>query len=182
MIRLAKREDVPRMLEIYAPYVERTAVSFEYVPPTLEVFTGRFERITDRYPWIVWEVDGRVLGYAYADLAFERRAYQWDADLSIYLDWDVRRGGIGTKLYDCLEAVMRRAGYYNLYAVVTGENAPSCRFHERRGYELQGVLKNSGCKFGRWYDVLWYVLALRTPSVSPEPPLPFAPSMLDGLI
>lgn len=182
MIRLAHKQDVERMLEIYAPYVRETAISFEYIPPTMEEFGERFDRITRKYPWIVWEQDGRVLGYAYADEAFSRAAYQWDADLSIYLDREIRQQGIGTQLYDCIERVMRRAGYHNLYGVVTGANLPSCRFHEKRGYELQGLLKNAGYKFGKWYDVRWYALSLKAEDAANGAPKPFEPAMLEEFI
>ena len=154
------------MREIYAPYVRDTLVSLEYDPPSIEEFTARFDRITARYPWIVWEEDGRVLGYAYADVALSRAAYQWDADLSIYLDGEIRGRGIGHELYDWMEDRMRALGYVNLYAIVTAANAASCRFHERRGYKRLGVLEKSGFKFGAWHDVHWYGLRL----AGEEPP------------
>ena len=166
MIRMAERADVPRMLAIYAPYVRDTAISMEYDPPTLEEFTARFDRIASAYPWIVWEEDGVVTGYAYADIALSRAAYQWDADLSIYLDPDARGRGIGHILYDWMEENLRVSGYVNLYALVTADNAASRRFHERRGYRVLGVLEKSGFKFGRWHDVIWYGLRLR----GDEPP------------
>ena len=166
MIRQAECGDVRRMLEIYAPYVEKTAISFEYAPPSPEAFQRRFENITERYPWIVWEEGGRVMGYAYASMAFERDAYRWDADMSVYVDEEARGKGIGTALYDCLESLLKRMGYCNLYALVTADNLPSCRFHESRGYRLQGVLRRSGYKFGKWYDVNWYCLEF--PENDPE--------------
>ena len=85
MIRVATRADVPEILEIYAPYVENTTCSFEYEPPTLDAFYERFASITDRFPWIVWEEDGRILGYAYASAPCSRAAYSWCAEPSIYL-------------------------------------------------------------------------------------------------
>jgi len=181
MIRQATRDDVSRMLEIYAPYVRETAISFEYDPPSDEVFMKRFERITERYPWIVWEENGRVLGYAYGDTAFERAAYKWDADMSIYVDRDARGKGIGTELYDRLEALLRAMGYCNLYALITADNLPSCRFHESRGYELHGILKRSGYKFGKWYDVNWYCLDLTGNDPAKGEPKRFDPSMLEEI-
>ena len=180
MIRAAQRQDVERMLEIYAPYVRETAISLEFDPPTLEVFLARFERVTRRFPWLVWEEDGRVLGYAYADVALERAAYQWDADMSVYVDRDARRGGVGSALYDCLEALMRKLGYRNLYALVTSANEPSKRFHEKRGYSLLGVLAKSGYKFDRWWDVSWYGLRLGGDEAPEGSPKVFHPDMLQG--
>lgn len=182
MIRLAQRRDVARMLEIYAYYVDETTISFEYEAPTLDEFMQRFDRITARFPWIVWEQEGDIVGYAYADVAFVRKAYQWDADLSIYLDKDARKQGIGVRLYDCIESMMQEMGYHTLYALITGANIPSCRFHEKRGYELEGVLKRSGYKFGKWHDVRWY--ALHCEGMNPDcgTPKPFEPKMLDAYI
>lgn len=172
MIRTAVAEDVSAMLAIYAPYVRDTAISFEIEPPSLEAFAARYDAVSRRYPWIVWEENGETLGYAYADAAFSRAAYAWDADLSIYLREDARGRGIGDRLYDCIEELMRRLGYHTLYALVTGENAPSLRFHARRGYECQGVLKRTGFKFDRWHDVHW--LALRLCSAEAPTSLPAA--------
>ena len=176
MIRPAKRTDAARMLEIYAPYVRDTAISLEYVPPTPAEFEARFDRIASKYPWIVWEEGERVMGYAYADVALSRAAYQWDADLSIYLAPEICGKGIGHILYDWMERSLRSLGYVNLYALVTSDNAASCRFHERRGYALLGVLKRSGFKFGHWHDVSWYGLRL----TGDEPPVgpPRGPELL----
>lgn len=175
MIRYARLEDVSRMLEIYACYVRQTAISFEYDPPTLEEFSARFDRITRRYPWIVWDEGGTVLGYAYADEVFVRAAYQWDAELSIYLAQQAWHKGIGSALYDHLEGLMTRLGFHNLYAIVTGDNARSRSFHERRGYVLEGVLKKTGYKFGKWHDVYWYTLALAADATPTSPPAVFQP-------
>ena len=171
MIRLAAREDVSAILNIYAPYIRETAITFEYDVPEISEFEARFDAITAHYPWIVWEENGKILGYAYADRAFARSAYAWDADLSIYLDMEVRGKGIGGRLYGCLEEMLKNHGYFTLYALITGANAPSRKFHEKRGYACEGVLKNSGFKMGRWYDVAWYALHLRDamdPGNAPE--------------
>ena len=167
MIRLANREDVPAMLAIYGLYIRTSAITFEYEIPDLASFEARFERIAGRYPWLVWEEKGRVLGFAYADAAFSRAAYAWDADLSIYLHMDERGRGIGGQLYNCLEDLLRECGYHNLYAIITGNNLPSVRFHERHGYERLGTLKQTGFKHGRWHDVHWYGKRL-CPAEPPE--------------
>jgi phosphinothricin acetyltransferase len=82
-IRLAKEADIPQILEIYRPYVEQTTVSFEYSAPSTEAFAARFQEITERFPFLVWEEDGSILGYAYACLPFSREAYRWIAEPSI---------------------------------------------------------------------------------------------------
>ena len=85
MIRFATQADLPAILDIYGPYVLHTAVSFEYSVPTLEEFTDRFRSITAQFPWLVWEEDGKILGYAYGSLPFGRAAYRWCSASSIYL-------------------------------------------------------------------------------------------------
>ena len=85
MIRFAAESDVPAMLAIYAPYVRNTAYTFEYTVPTDAEFTARFLSYTRQCPWLVWEEDGAVLGYAYGSLPFERAAYAWCAEVSVYL-------------------------------------------------------------------------------------------------
>lgn len=160
MIRMATRGDAPAILDIYAPYIRETAITFEYDVPSLGAFMERFDVISARYPWIVWEENGKVLGYAYASECFSRAAYAWDVDMSIYLHMEARGRKIGSKLYGCLEEMLRIRGYHNLYALITADNIASAQFHEHRGYELLGNLKQSGFKFAQWYDVLWYGLRL----------------------
>lgn len=156
MIRRAVRADVPAILNIYAPYIRETTITFEYDVPEITEFEKRFERISAKYPWLVWEENGVILGYAYADAAFARMAYAWDADLSIYLDRNARGKGIGSRLYGCIEEILKGYGYHNLYALITGDNMSSVAFHEKHGYDRLGTLVKSGWKFGKWYDVYWY--------------------------
>ena len=97
MLRFAEPADLGRILEIYAPYVTDTTVSFEYTVPTPEAFSQRFESITAQFPWLVWEQEGRILGYAYASAPFERAAYRWCAEPSIYLCPEAAGTGIAQK-------------------------------------------------------------------------------------
>ena len=155
MIRIALESDIPAMLAIYAPFVENTTVSFEYDVPTEEVFLQRFRGITEQFPWLVWEEDGRVLGYAYAAKPFERAGYSWCAEPSIYLHDDARGRGIGRKLYAVLEAILEQQGYCVLYSLITSENLASIRFHEKCGYTTTAVFPECGRKFGRWLGLHW---------------------------
>ena len=156
MLRNAVAADLPAMLELYRPYVTGTAVTFEYEVPTLAAFTDRFLQITREFPWLVWEENGEILGYAYGSRAFERAAYQWDADLSVYLRQDCRGRGLGRTLYTALEARLDALGYHVLYALVTSDNEASCRFHEALGYRAVARLEKTGFKFGRWHDLTWF--------------------------
>ncbi len=179
--RLAAPSDVPAMLAIYAPYVRETAYSFEYEVPTPEIFAGRLSSIGAAFPWLVCE-DGdsrELLGYAYAAPAFERAAYMWDADLSVYISPRAHHRGIGRTFYALLEDILKQQGYHNIYALVSSANAPSIAFHRAVGYELMCLMPKTGFKFGAWHDMHWFHKRLR-PAVDPvHPPIPFAPDMLD---
>lgn len=155
MIRMATEADVPEILKIYAPYVETTTITFEYTVPALEEFTERFRKITKDFPWLVWEENGEILGYAYASRPFERAAYAWCAEPSIYLRQDARGRQIGRKLYAVLEELLRQMGYLVSFAIITGENDRSLAFHRTQGYEDCGLFHHCGLKFGRWLDVYW---------------------------
>lgn len=155
MIRLATLSDIPAILEIYAPYVLNTGYSFEYTVPTEEVFTQRFLHHTAYCPWLVWEEDGRVLGYAYGAPVFERAAYSWCAEISIYLSPEIQGRGIGKKLYALLERILFAQGYQVIYALVTSENTGSIAFHEALGYRPFANFRNCGIKFGRHLGVIW---------------------------
>ncbi len=143
------------MLAIYEYFVANTAVSFEYALPTQEEFFKRFSEHIAVYPWLVWEEEGEVLGYAYAGRAFERAAYAWNAEISCYLAENARRRGIGTALYAQIEEILKKQGCRKVFAVVTSANEASVRFHEALGYRITAVYKDVGYKLGHWYDVIW---------------------------
>ena len=107
MIRPATEKDVPQMLAIYAPYVENTTVSFEYEAPSEAAFLQRFRDITAQFPWLVWEEDEKILGYAYGSPPYSRAAYSWCAEPSIYLLPEAQGKGIGRKLYAVLEEILQ---------------------------------------------------------------------------
>ncbi len=161
MLRQAKLEDVPQILQIYAPYILHTTFTFEYEVPTLEQFRRRFLDITRQFPWLVWEEDGLVLGYAYADRAFSRAAYQWTADLSVYLRPEAKGKGIGRKLYEAAEDVLRRQGYFAVYGIVTDSNLDSCAFHRAMGYQEIAHLPRCGYKLNEWHGIYWFEKRLR---------------------
>lgn len=172
MIRIATKEDIPAILEIYAPYIQNTTYTFEYTVPTAEEFTARFERITAQFPWLVWEENSRVLGYAYGSAPFDRAAYSWCGEVSIYLASEIQGKGIGRQLYTALEALMWRQGYRVIYSLITSENTGSVRFHERLGYSHSFECKNCGLKFGRWLGVIWMEKRKDFVEIPSTPPLP----------
>ncbi|MEE1164673.1 MAG: N-acetyltransferase family protein [Lachnospiraceae bacterium] len=172
MIRPATEQDVPEILSIYAPYVENSTATFEYDVPCRRSFLQRFYDITAQFPWLVWEEEGRILGYAYASAPYSRAAFSWCAEPSIYLCPEAKGRGIGTKLYAVLENILLRQGYQVLYALITSENAESIAFHQKNGYKIQVDFPDCGFKFGRWLGLVWMEKRLKivqTPSAFPTP-------------
>ena len=180
--RIAKVEDASRILEIYAYYVENTAVSYEYDVPSLEEFTERIRNILVKYPYIVAEEDGRIVGYIYASRFAQRAAYGWAAGTSIYIDRDFHRRGIGKILYEKLEAILKLQNITNLYAGAADpmeEEDPyltrnSEHFHEAIGYKPVARYHGCGSKFGRWYNLLWMEKIINEHTVPPKEVIPFS--------
>jgi L-amino acid N-acyltransferase YncA len=145
-IRLASVADSAALVEIYAPYVRNTAVSFEYDPPTATVFGERIAAILQKYPWLVCEIEGRIAGYAYASQYSKRAAYDWSVDSTVYIHPDLQRRGVASALYHALFGLLRLQGFYNVYAGVTASNAPSESFHRSLGFHPVGTYRNVGYK------------------------------------
>ena len=180
IIRTAQVGDAPQLLEIYRPYVENTAITFEYDVPTLEEFRGRVARTLEKYPYLAAERNGKVVGYAYAGPFVGRAAYDWSAEASIYVWQDARRQGIGSRLYFALEAALKAMGILNLNACIAYPEAAdehldrnSVEFHRCLGYRWVGQFHSCGYKFGRWYDMVWMEKMLGLHSAVPEPVRPF---------
>ena len=172
MIRPAADRDIPEILAIYAPYVENSTATFEYDVPCLKTFTQRFYTVTAQFPWLVYEEGGAILGYAYASLPYERAAFRWCAEPTVYLRPEARGKDIARKLYTMLEAILEKQGYQVLYALVTAENDASVRFHEKMGYQIKGNFPNCGYKFDRWLGLYWMEKRLKivhSPSGFPKP-------------
>lgn len=176
IIREVTAEDVAALLKIYAYYVENTAATFEYQPPTLEDFTGRIIRARKRYPYLLIEHEDEIMGFAFAHAFRERPAYDYAAEVTIYLRHDCRHRGFGRILYTALEEELRRMGMLSLYACValpSGKDEhlsfDSPRFHEALGYHRCGEFRNCGYKFGKWYTMVWME---KTIGVYPEHPAP----------
>ena len=173
MIRLARETDIPDILAIYGPYVENTTITFEYDVPCKKEFEQRFYTITARFPWLVWEENKQILGYAYASPPYARAAYSWCAEPSVYLKPEARGRGIGTKLYRALEQILKIQGYQVLYALVTQENTGSLAFHEKLGYEVRVLFPDCGFKCGRWLGVYWLEKRLIPVEIPNSFPVPF---------
>ncbi len=161
-IRTAVLQDAEALLEIYAPYVENTAITFEYDVPTVEEFAGRMSNVLRRYPYLVGEVDGEPAGYAYAGPFKERAAYDWAVETTVYVKEDMKKHGIGRALYEALEKTLAAQGILNLNACIAFPEkedeyltTDSVKFHKKMGFSKVGRFHKCGCKFGRWYDMVW---------------------------
>ena len=171
MLRIATVNDIPAMLEIYAPFVLNTTNSFEYTVPTQEAFTQRFLNYTETFPWLVWEEDGIVLGYAYGSLPFSRAGYRWCCEVSIYVAPQAHGRGIGRQLYRALENLLWKLGYRVIYAIVTSENEGSLAFHEKVGYRFCAELPGCGYKFGRNMSITWLEKRSDSVELPTDPPV-----------
>lgn len=180
LIRPATPEDAEALLQIYAPYVKNTAISFEYTVPSVEEFAERIRKTLVRYPYLVALRDGEIVGYAYAAAFKSRAAYDRAVETSIYVTQNCRGGGIGRVLYEKLAAVLRCQNILNLNACIaypTGEDAhlttDSPDFHERLGYQTVAHFHKCGFKFDTWYDMIWMEKLLGEHLPSPAPVRPF---------
>ena len=176
-IHEAKEADAAALLAIYMPYVEHTAITFEYEVPTLAEFTERIRQTKTKYPYLVAKQDGKVLGYAYAGQFHAREAYAWAVETSIYVDESCKHMGIGGMLHAALEEALKEQGFLNMNACIA--YAPkedeyltnnSVEFHAHLGYRMVGQFYQCGYKFGRWYDMVWMEKLIGEHGANPKRP------------
>lgn len=176
-IRSAKEEDASELLCIYAPYVLHTAITFEYEVPSEQDFAERIRTISVRYPYLVAEIDGKIVGYAYgAPFHNDRRAYQWAAEVSIYIDQAFHGQGIGRQLYMALEQRLKKQGVLNINAAIAYPeksdhtlSTKSADFHAHMGFQKVGMFHRCGFKFQQWYHILWMEKFLGEHTSQPMP-------------
>ncbi len=174
VIRPACTEDAAACAAIYRPFVTDSHTSFETVPPSAQDFVDRIDSTLRTHPWLVAERAGEVVGYAYAGQHRDRVAYQWAADVSVYLADQARGQGVGGALYTTLFDVLRSQGFRIALAGVALPNAASVALHERLGFTPVGVYRRIGYKLGAWYDVGWWQLVLDDTDTEPTAPTPYA--------
>lgn len=179
-LRIARPEDAPALLDIYAYYVENTAITYEYDVPSVTEFAARIRHTLEKFPYLVAEEDGVPLGYAYAHAYHERAAYGWTVECSIYTARDHRHQGLGRRLYTALETILTIQGVLNCIACVAVPDRAdeyltrnSLDFHLHMGYRLAGTLHHCGCKFDRWYNMAYLEKWLGAHVGSALPVLPF---------
>lgn len=171
-IRLAKLMDCQKILSIYRQYID-TPITFEETLPSFSEFFERMDGIVQAYPYLVCEEEGALAGYAYAHRAQQRAAYQWNAELSIYLDRAHTGRGYGRALYGALIDLLPLQGVRTAYGVVTMPNAASERLHLSLGFQKLAVYRAAGYKCGAWRDVAWFEKKLLPHDTAPEPLIPF---------
>jgi Sortase and related acyltransferases len=154
-IKSATPDDAEAILNIYAPYITDTCVSFETEVPTITGFAERISNIIKTYPYLVCEIDGNIVGYAYAARHRERAAYKYSADVSIYIKPEYHHRGIGKALYIKLFELLREREIYTAFAAITLPNESSVGLHKTLGFTEIGVYHNVGYKFGKWLDLIW---------------------------
>lgn len=167
-IRIAVPLDAAAIQAIYAPFVERTAISFELKPPSIEEMAQRICATLPTYPYLVAERDGQVVGYAYASQHRAREAYRWSVDVTVYVSPQAHRSGIGRALYERLLSILQRQGFHAAYAGIALPNAGSVGLHESLGFTHIGTYPEVGFKNDKWHDVGYWRMALNDSS----PPTP----------
>lgn len=172
MIRFALPDDAAAMLKIYAPYIINTSITFEYDVPTEDAFRARIVEITKKYPWFVYEEDGKILGYAYGSPQYSRAAYQWTVEASIYVDESAKGRHIGTALYDVLLDCLAKQNFCLCYSLIVDDNLPSLKMHEKLGFIEIGRANNTGYKHGAWHGVVTLEKQLNEFTVPPKPIIP----------
>lgn len=162
IIRVATIADAKALLEIYAPYVTDTAITFEYTVPSLKEFEERISHVLGKYPYLVAERNGEIVGYAYASPFHPRAAYGWAVETTVYVKKDMKNSGIGRELYEALEEALSVQNILNLNACIAYPETEdeyltknSVEFHEHLGYRLVGEFCKCGFKFNRWYNMVW---------------------------
>ncbi len=186
-IRSVSAGDAGELLAIYAPYVTDTAITFEYEVPTEEEFSRRIRNTLNRFPYLAAVCRGEtqsdeIVGYAYVSPFKERAAYDWAVETSIYVKSGEHGKGIGTLLYEVLEAVMRKQGIQNMNACIAWPNPESISFHERFGYRTVAHFTKCGYKQGRWYDMIWMEKLLGEHGDEPAPVIPYTQEMLSQVL
>lgn len=172
-IRLASASDAAELLNIYAPYVSGTSITFETTVPDTRSFGKRISQYLDFCPWLVSVSDGTITGYAYASRYRERVAYQWSVECSVYIHAAYMRHGIASALYNALFEILQQQGFRNVYAVINLPNDRSVALHERLGFRHFATYEQVGYKLGEWKNVGWWQLVLNSFDEEPAAPVPF---------
>jgi L-amino acid N-acyltransferase YncA len=153
MIRPVETADAQALADIYNPFIRDTIITFEEDEITAKEMAARIAKITAAYPWVVWEEQGMVLGYAYGSTWRTRHAYRFAVETTIYLAPEGRGKGMGSRLYQALLVELKERGFHSALGCLALPNDPSVRLHEKLGFRKVGHMQEAGWKFGAWVDV-----------------------------
>lgn len=172
-IRIASPADAEAVLAIYKPFVSDTVVTFEELVPSVDEFRQRMVAIQEESPFLVCEIDGRIVGYAYASAYRSRSSYRWNREVTVYIQAEFHGLRIGTALYYALIEISRQQNFSNLLAIITLPNPSSVGLHESLGFRAAAVFHRVGYKMNRWLDVGWWELNLQPDWETPQEPILF---------
>lgn len=173
-IREARLEDAKELLAIYKPYVEKTAITFEYEVPTEEEFANRVANTLEKYPYLLAVNEKEeIIGYTYASAFKTRKAYDWSVETSIYIKEGRHGEGLGKLLYQSLEDALKEMGICNMCACIAYPNPKSEIFHEKLGYKTVAHFHKSGFKMGKWYDMIWMEKFIGDHTEEPQEVIPY---------
>ena len=168
-LRMATKEDAKALLAIYRPYVEHTTITFEYEVPSEIEFERRIKETLEKYPYLVADCEGNIVGYAYASAFKSRAAYDWCVETSIYVAEKTRGLGVGQKLYGKLEELLKKQHIMNVNACIAYPNPKSIELHEKQGYQKVAHFSKCGYKLGKWVDMIWMEKCIGKHPDDPEP-------------
>lgn len=184
-IRVAIRDDAAGMLEIYAPFILNSGITQETEVPTVEDFQERIISNLAERPWLVYEINNGIAGYAYAGKHRDRKGYQWCTEPSVYISENYCGLGVANALYAALFGILKSQGYVNAYAVITLPNERSVAFHKKFGFEWLTTYEKIGYKLGQWHDVGWMQYEINPHRNDPQDPIAFRDidkSVIDAIL
>lgn len=168
MIRNIDEKDIAAVCDIYNYYIENTAVSFEEELLPVSEMEARINDVTKNYPWLVYEENNLILGYAYAGCWNKRTAYRYTAECTVYLSHEAVGKGIGTKLYAKLISILKERSFHTLIGGIALPNPASVALHEKLGFTKAAHYKEVGWKMNRWHDVGYWELRLQDSDTTPS--------------
>lgn len=170
MIRLIEEKDEKIICDWYNWYIANGVETFETEQLSYAEFSNRIHNILKKYPWIVLEEEGKIVGYAYLSAFNERTAYNWTCDLAIYLDPKQKGNGYGSKLMKAIIDLAKRDGYKKMTSIITEGNLASEHIHEKFGFVKKAFFEDVGYKNGKWLGVAFYQLSLNPKDEDPKQP------------
>ena len=160
MIRPSSEHDAAAICVIYNHFVRTTTISFEEQDVTEAEMAKRIREYAAALPWLVFEQDGVVAGYAYATSWRVRAAYRFSVESSVYVSPGMAGRGIGSALYRALIGELRQRGVHAVIGGIAQPNPASVALHEKLGFDKVAHFKQVGRKFDRWVDVGYWELLL----------------------